>query len=264
MQLKGRKNTWKQRRMLTKKKQRQYLHEKERQWLNELAAFGETRDEDALHRLRLGIKKIRALVRLSASVRGKRPSAELRPLKRMFRQAGMIRDTRSELRLLEQHQLLSPEHRERRVLQLQQAADKFSKCITNYRKEGRKAARSLLADVEAIRSGEIRRWFAVEIIQIGILLTKSGDDLHLARKKIKTLLYVQKILPQKQVLQLRLDRDYLDTVQDAIGNWHDTVVAVTGWPNSDDVVDRQLTQKCREMEQVVRELADDFHRKLHR
>ncbi|HTR29091.1 MAG TPA: CHAD domain-containing protein [Puia sp.] len=250
--------------MLTKKKQRQYLYEKEQQWLNELTIFGETQDENALHRLRLGIKKIRALVRLTEGVRGKRLSGDLRPLKKMFRQAGMIRDTRSQLRLLEQHQLLSPDHRELRVLQLKEAADKFCRCVTDYRKEGRKAARLLLADVEAIHGRAIRRWFAGEIIQAGVLLTKSGDELHLARKKIKTLLYVQKMLPEKQVHQLRLDTDYLDQIQDAIGSWHDCVVAAAGRPDQGDAGESQMIQECRAKEQIIRVLADDFHRKVHR
>jgi CHAD domain-containing protein len=253
--------------MLTKKKQRQYISEKEHQWLDELAAFDETRNEEALHRLRLGIKKIRALVRLSAHVRGKRNSGDLRALKKMFRHAGMIRDTRSQLRLLEDHQLLSPEHKERRVRQLQDAANKFSRRITDYRKKGKKAARLLLADVESIHSGEIRRWFAGEIIQTGVLLTRSGDDLHLARKKIKTLLYVQKILPQKLATQLRLDRDYLDNLQDAIGKWHDAVVAAeaaSDWPDKDDAGEQQMIGACREKEQAIRVLSDNFHRKARR
>ena len=248
--------------MLTKKKQRQYLDEKERQWLNELAVFGKTRDENALHRLRLGIKKIRALIRLSASVRGKPRSRELRPLKKMFRQAGIIRDTESQLRLLEQHQLLSPEQRELRVLRIKEAADKFTRNITDYRKEGRKAARLLQADVKSIDSVAIRRWFAGEIIQTGVLLTKSGNELHLARKKIKTLLYVQKMLPEKKALQLRLDRDYLDNLQDAIGSWHDTLVAADSWPDRDDAGEKQMTAECREKERIIRVLADDFHRKV--
>jgi CHAD domain-containing protein len=249
--------------MLSKKKQRRYLSEKERQWLDELTAFDETRDEEALHRLRLGIKKIRALVRLSGHVRGKRLSRELRPLKKMFRQAGMIRDTRSQLRLLQEHRLLSPEHEERRVHQIKDAAEKFSRRITDYRKMGKKAGRLLLADVETIHSGRIRRWFAIEIIQTGILLTQSGNKLHLARKKIKALLYVQKILPQKLAGELRLDRDYLDSLQDTIGKWHDTLVAASDWPVGDEAGEKQMIRQCRETEQAIRVLAHDFYRKAH-
>jgi CHAD domain-containing protein len=249
--------------MLTKKKQRRYISEKERQWLDELVAFDESRDEEALHRLRLQIKKIRALVQLSGHVRGRRLAKDFRPLKKMFRVAGMIRDSRSQLRLLEEHKLVSPEYRERRVRELRDAGENFSRHVRAYRKQGKKAGRMLLADLHSIHSGRIRRWVANEIIRTGLLLTKSGDDLHLARKKIKALLYVQKILPQKMAAQLRLDRGYLDSLQDNIGKWHDMLVAATDWPDKSDAGEMQMMQECREKEQAVRALADDFYRRAH-
>jgi CHAD domain-containing protein len=262
--------------MLTKKQQRQYLSEKGHQWLDDLTAFGKTQDEEALHRLRLGVKKIKALVRLSETVQGKRLAKDFQPLKKMFRQAGIIRDTKNQLRLLEQRNLLSPEYKKRQVQRVQAITDNFSRHVKKYRRKGQKAGRRLFADVRAIRCGPIRRWFANEIIRTGILLSGSGDDLHQtcdlyrardlhqARKKIKTMLYVQKILPQELVEQLRLDRDYLDQLQDTIGKWHDTLVAAADWPAEQQAGERQMVHECREKEQAIRLLADDFHRKTHR
>ena len=249
--------------MLTKKKQRRYLTDKEQQWLDELVAFDSSHDEEALHRLRLGIKKIRALVELSAKVRGKRLSKDFRPLKKMFHQAGMIRDSRSQLRLLEAHQLGSPEYRERRANELRAAGEKFAGRVRSYRKQGKKAGRMLLADLHSIHGSHIRRWVALKLIHTGLLLTQSADDLHSARKKIKTLLYVQKILPAKLASSLRLNREYLDNLQDSIGKWHDLLVAATGWPEKDDAGEQRMIQECREKEQAVRALADDFHRRAH-
>ncbi len=98
--------------MLTKKRQRQYLTEKEQHWLQELVVFDESRDEKALHRLRLEIKKIRALVELAKVQSGKRAAVHFSGLKKMFRQAGVIRDAGSQVRYLEERHLLSPEFRE--------------------------------------------------------------------------------------------------------------------------------------------------------
>lgn len=257
--------------MLTKKKQRQYLAKEEQKWLLELIAFDELGDEEALHRLRVGIKKIRALVRLSEHVRGKRLARDFRPLKKMFRQAGVIRDTRTELNVLESHQLLSAEYKERRVNQIWTVAGEFSDQIKKYRKKGKKAGRLLLADVQAIRGGRIRQWFADEIVGIGILLNASGDELHLARKKIKTLRYVHKILPKRLAAQVHVDTDYLDRLQDAIGKWHDTLVAVSDLPHAGGEVglkrergQDRLRQECLEKKQAIRLLADGFYRKVQR
>jgi CHAD domain-containing protein len=256
--------------MLTKKQQRQYLSEKGRQWLDDLTVFGKTQDEEALHRLRLGVKKIKALVRLSETVQGKRIAKDFHPLKKMFRQAGIIRDAKNQLRLLEQHHLLSTEYKDRQVQRVKAIADDFSRHFKKYHRKGRKAGRRLFGDVRAIRSGPIRRWYANEIIGTGILLSGSANelhqarDLHQARKKIKTMLYVQKILPQGLVEQLRLDRAYLDELQDAIGKWHDTLVAAADWPAEQQAGERQMVRECREKEQAIRLLANDFHRKTHR
>ncbi|HUB61937.1 MAG TPA: CHAD domain-containing protein [Puia sp.] len=250
--------------MLSRKRQRRYITEKGRQWLEELAAFDESRDEEALHRLRLGIKKIRALVRLSEGVRGKRLAGDFRRLKKMFRQAGVIRDTNNQLHLLEERQLLSPEYKEQQVRQIGAAADKFARKIKSYQKTGKKAERQLLADVHSIRGRRIRRWFADEIIGTGILLTSAGDELHLARKKIKTLLYVLKLLPHGLAAQLNLDKEYLDRLQSAIGKWHDTLVAASDWPDKGTAGEQQLMRECRDKEQAIRVLADDFYRKAHR
>src|SRR5580704_7833652 len=99
--------------MLTKKRQRQYIAEKEQHWLQELVVFNESRDEKALHRLRLEIKKIRALVELAKVRSGKRAGVHFSGLKKMFREAGVIRDAGSQVRFLEERHLLSKEHRER-------------------------------------------------------------------------------------------------------------------------------------------------------
>ncbi|HET6252665.1 MAG TPA: CHAD domain-containing protein [Puia sp.] len=250
--------------MLSKKKQRKYLAQKGQRWLDELVAFDESHDEESLHKLRLEIKKIRALVRLFENVRGKRLAKDFRPLKKVFKQAGVIRDTRSEVNLLEARQLLSPEFKDRRLHQIQAATDNFARHFPDYRKKGKKAARQLLADVHSIRSMKIRRWIAEEMIQVGILLTKTGDDLHMARKKIKTLLYVEKILPKGLADQLCLNRDYLDRLQDAIGKWHDDLVAAADLHHENADGEKLMRQECREKEQAIRVLAGDFWRTAHR
>lgn len=249
--------------MLSKKRQRRFLAEKEQQWLQELIVFDESRDEKALHRLRLEVKKIRALVELVKARSGKRAAAHFSGLKKMFREAGIIRDAGSQVRFLEERHLLSKEHGERQARSIQRAAESFVAHIHQYRKSGKKASRRLKTDMQAIHAGRVLRWYGREIIRTGLLLGSSGDELHEARKKIKTMLYVQKVLPPALTKRIRLNTEFLDQLQEAIGQWHDAVVAIGDW-GEDNPEGKQAVQKeCLDKEQAVRTLAAEFQRKVH-
>jgi CHAD domain-containing protein len=250
--------------MLTKSRQRKYLIEKQHDWLSQLKVFGESYDQDALHRLRRDIKKVKALIILSEACTGKRPARDFRPLHKMFRRTGVIRDANNQLLLLEQHQLLSPETRDRHSRQLQTAAASFSAHLGKYRKQSKKAGRRLIADVHSIRTGCIRDWFAAELIRTGILLGSSGDRLHRARKKIKALLYVEKLLPERTAGQLQLNTEYLDQLQEAIGQWHDLMLTTANLGTEDMAAKEMIMHAYREKEVAVRALGNDFYRKAHR
>jgi CHAD domain-containing protein len=249
--------------MLTKKKQRQYLTEKEQRWLRELIVFDESRDEKALHRLRLEVKKIRALVELAKVRSGKRAVAHFSGLKKMFRKAGVIRDAGSQVRFLEQRRLLSEGHRDRQAMSTQAAGDTFAAHIHQYRKKGKKASKRLKTEMHTIHAGRVLRWYAGEIIGTGLLLGGAGDELHQARKKIKTMLYLQKLLPVTITKRVKLNTVYLDELQEAIGQWHDAVVAMADWGEENPEGKRAVNLECLDREQVVRALAAEFQRKVH-
>src|SRR5579872_3937536 len=141
--------------MLTKKRQRQYLAEKERRWLQELVVFDQSRDEKALHRLRLEVKKIRALVELVKVGSGKKAVAHFSGLKRMFRKAGVIRDAGSQVRFLEERHLLTEGLRDRQTKSIQAAGDTFVAKIHRYRKKGKKASKRLKMEMHTIHAGRV-------------------------------------------------------------------------------------------------------------
>jgi CHAD domain-containing protein len=246
--------------MLTKKRQRQYLTEKEQHWLQELVVFDESRDEKALHRLRLEIKKIRALVELAKVQSGKRAAVHFSGLKKMFRQAGVIRDAGSQVRYLEERHLLSPEFRERQTRSIGLAGEVFAGHIRQFRRKGKKASKRIRTELQSINGGRIQRWYAREIIRTGILLM---GPLHEARKKIKTLLYVQKVLPVEIVERIRLNTNYLDQLQEAIGQWHDAMVAMAGWAKDDVTGEMAMQRECRDRERTARALANTFYMQAH-
>ncbi len=236
----------------------------EKEFLRQLKAYRISgNDEVALHRLRLSIKKIKALTVLSKACAIKSPLKDFRLLEDLFSLSGQIRDSNSSLLYWEKYQLITPQERHRQLACIASPSDKLLAGKKAFLKKGNKAGRLLQADVRAISDRCIRTWYARTLIHIGVLLTASGDQLHQARKKIKSLLYVYKILPDPVVAALQLNQEYLDSLQDAIGQWHDIVMAINGSGDASPAKPAMM-QECRDKEAAVRELASDYYRKAHR
>ncbi|HVS97853.1 MAG TPA: hypothetical protein VHE54_15265, partial [Puia sp.] len=72
-----------------------------------------------------------------------------------------------------------------------------------------------------------------------------------------------KLLPSKLQDGLSLDTTYLDSLQDAIGQWHDAAMIVASWAGKDLDGSQAMISECREKEAAVRRLAGDFYRKAH-
>ena len=249
--------------MLKKSKQRRYLAKKDKQWQQELEAYGHSRDPEAIHRLRLAVKKIKAFAQFSSACSGRDTMKDFNLLKKMYRQAGVIRDAGNHLYLLEQAHPAPAFLKQEQEQLRQDAAESFINHIGTYRKKGKKAARRMLTDVRTIRLGCVKDWYAAELIKIAILLNASGDELHQARKEIKSLLYMLSLLPSRLVKELRLDRDYLDKLQDAIGQWHDALIVTTAWAEKELTGAQAMLSECRAKESAVRVLADEFYHRVH-
>lgn len=249
--------------MLKKNKQRRYLAKKDKEWQAELDAFGDSRDPEAIHRLRLAVKKIRAIARFSQACSGKDTKKDLGLLKKMYRQAGAIRDAGNHLHLLEKVHSAPEFYRQEQEQLRAEATEVFVKSIKTYRKKGKKAARRLLGRLRPVRQDCIKDWYAGELIKISMLLNASGDELHEARKEIKTLLYVLRILPSGIARDLRLDGDYLDRLQHAIGQWHDAFVVAATLSAKELCGAQAMLAACREKETEVRILAAEFFHSAH-
>lgn len=249
--------------MLGKKKQRRYLAKREKQWRRELEAFGASRDAEALHRLRVTLKKIKAFARFSTATSGSGSKKDFDPLQEMFHQAGMIRDAGNHLQLLEHFHPAPHVYKHQQEQVQREASDRFVGELDRYGKRGKQVGRRLRADIRAVSSRRIRDWYARQLISIGVGLTATGARLHKARKQIKELLYVLGFLPSRLVQELRLNEAYLDQLQDAIGQWHDAMIVAGAWAGKELAGSQDIVRECHQKEAVVRQLAGDFYRRAH-
>jgi CHAD domain-containing protein len=162
--------------MLSRKRQVKFLSAHEKEFLRQLRAFRISgNEEEALHRLRLSIKKMKALTQLSKACASKSPLKDIHLLENFFSLSGQIRDGNSSLLYWEKHQLITPEERHRQIALIASASVKFLARKKAYLKKGNKAGRLLQEDVRAISNRCIRTWYARTLIRIGLLLTAGGD-----------------------------------------------------------------------------------------
>jgi CHAD domain-containing protein len=257
--------------MVKKSRQKYYLAKRNRQWQKELKAYCDRGDEEALHRLRVSLKKIRAIASFMTACSGSNARKDIRPIKKIFRQAGMIRDAGNQLRLLEDlHPAPDAYIRSQHHIQATASA-KFIDHIKQYRRDGRKATRQLFAHVHPIKPSCVHEWYARQLINISVLLNASGAALHKARKLIKEALYVHGLLADDLKAPLRLNTNYLNELEKAIGAWHDAATLVSRCAGKDLQADlavvaacrQAMVAACREKEAAVRRVAGEFFRFVH-
>ncbi len=212
--------------MLKRKKQQKYLVKRELEIRRQLYAFADSGSQEALHKLRVEIKKIKALGKFTASFREKKKAIRLEGLKEIFHAAGIIREAGINLQMMKQYHISDPSFSAKTTQMLQQESEELRLHAARYDKRVHDTVRPLLHAIHAVRNSDIRHWFTRQLRKIAAGVTaQSTDQLHDARKNIKVLLYVHGILNKRIVEKLKLDIAYLHQLQDDIGRWHDMAVA---------------------------------------
>ena len=180
-----------------------------------LKAYLKTQDQEALHRFRVQVKKIKALLTLSGKGN---PHAKLnprfKPVKKVFSKAGELRNAYISGQLaLQQRQPTS------------KPARKFRARGTKYLKAIRMARRPIKKKLSPIHLNTLRQFYESQLQRIaaGLEGQPSAEQLHNCRKRIKILLYNYPLVQGE--LTFELDTAYLDSLQETIGNWHDQWIA---------------------------------------
>lgn len=164
----------------------------------QLESYFKTRDQEDLHRFRVQVKKTQALLRLC----GRHSHRPFRPVKKIFKQAGILRDA-----------FISgtPEGK---------LARDFRRHTGTSLKRIRKAGRALEKTLRPVDPKTLRQFYKSELRWIAAnLATPSPALLHDCRKRIKVLLYNYPLV--REELRFALNTTYLDQLQEAIGKWHD-------------------------------------------
>jgi CHAD domain-containing protein len=202
-----------------------YLNKHFRNIEENLSGYEEDMKPERLRRLRVSIKKIRAL--LGFITKTYHTDYDISCLKRVFKRAGELRDDQLYVQLLEDQ--ASPSDALLSHLQHQKNGRKgaFKVNSSLYQEEVRQMQETLSIPSEKLDKKRVEKYFEKRLKKarqdIG---DKDRKKAHRFRKHIKKVLYLYRALPKKLKKKIQLDTGYLKKLQKKAGDWHDTHLAL--------------------------------------
>lgn len=191
----------------------------------QLVDFTEDRDPEHLHLLRVAIKKVKAILDLLEA--NYDVNYDTKSLEKLFNKAGKIRELQLNVLLLKklhcQPESLMVE------LEFEQYAlqEKFVKGIPGYKKGVKKFRKEEDFSFSFSGFNRVKKFLAKEMRKANSKFDEhTRRGMHIFRMKIKSLLFVYAVLPDKIKNKLDLHVDLLHDLQDEVGAWHDTWAAI--------------------------------------
>ncbi|MDB5157204.1 MAG: hypothetical protein JWR50_1911 [Mucilaginibacter sp.] len=212
---------------MKKKAERKYAAKEWRSMKGHLKSFTKKGGQEELHRFRTGVKKLRAFLILSDSAT-KAPGLEQRfkPVRKVFKQAGEIRNAyiNQELAKAQPGETAGFIQEQRHLMK--SAAKAFNAHREQYLARLRKTRRKIGKRIRPVSNLHISLYYRQQLEAMAAILARHrfDEELHACRKQLKILIYnYQLVRPE---LDLPFNEDYLEKVQEAIGDWHDNQQAI--------------------------------------
>lgn len=203
---------------------KKYIDEIWNEMITHFKLFAKAGDQEELHKFRVAVKKIKSFyILVQACNNGDELLKNFEPVIKVFKQAGVIRDTYLKLQFSGRYQFTSEGLRNEQkqllttsIIELRHYAKKDLKVFA-------KAYRQLQTRIPDINSQAIVFFYQRQLYQITHILSRSkfDEELHTCRKKIKHLLYNYKVIGKKSTKEISLNVPYFDQLQKMAGNWHD-------------------------------------------
>ncbi len=250
--------------MISKSKLRNYFIKRCDNITESLTHFCESGDHEEIHRLRVEFKKLRALVSLvSECTDNSLIPSEFRTAKVVYKRAGIVRDAFISHK---QHIAISPVESE--------SAGEFLELVTRQFCSKKDLHMLVITDWRDL----VKEQFENIGNQCSLLFYRKSlsrlehkftvireNELHECRKIIKKLMYLYPLMSEPVKKELNINTDYLDALQEEIGNWHDTLVAREHYSVTEGDISRHL--KHLEIESAFRLnsiciLTENFHDKI--
>ncbi len=213
--------------MVKRKKIKEYFEKQCDGLINDLLNLENNIDADIIHDLRLHAKKIRSVASFLKECQDNNKKFSTKKLKDLFHNAGEIRTAQLNLETLNHLNIQN----EAFIKDQSGIIENDSKTLVDKGKKHNrdigKLKKSISGNLRDIKNNSVIAWYYINIKRLSDnFKVIDENNLHDSRKIIKRLLYTLKILPASLLLKLNLNVNYLDSIQELIGTWHDSVVTL--------------------------------------
>ena len=254
--------------MLKKERQYKYFDKRWEAMLAQLKTFSQNQDPEAIHHLRVEIKKIYALLTLIEKCSGYiELSGHAEQVKKIFKEAGSIRDAQINLKLISGYGHTNDEYDNRQNNLIKRREKKFCLAINTHIKGIKKPYTIIRKSMSDIKNDCILQFYKKQIKKVEQAITDLTKEkqLHKCRKRIKKMLYIHSLLDSALKKKLEVNIDYLGKLEEAISKWHDSVVTLDVLRNTPFVKKQLLTKletQCRQLIRRISILSRNFSKKL--
>ena len=232
-----------------------------------LIAFLETGDQEELHKFRVQIKKLRAMLFLFEKTSKENGLLKyFKPVRKIFKYAGQIRDAHTNLQLGERYHLKNEQFAEGQLKIIEDGTSEFRSNGPQFLKNIKTAHKRLKKQLQKVNDSQIADYYKHQLSNIATNLAVSGftEDMHTNRKLIKILVYNHKLAEKALNGSLPFNAAYLDKLQEAIGKWHDNLLAEELF-STPELNDKPIVSKIKKVnsgiKRTITNLADDFLKK---
>jgi CHAD domain-containing protein len=248
---------------MKKKDQLNYFRHEWAELETDLKTFDKKGKQEALHHFRVQVKKLRAfLVLVDSEENGPKLEKQLKPVRKIFKAAGVIRNAYMNLELGKVHQQGASAFMRGQRRLMKESAAQFRSASVKHLAMIRKTRRRLKKAPLRLSNVHISMYYQQQLEEIALCLKpqRSEASLHACRKQLKMLTYNYQLV--KPVLSLVFSKDYLEQVHIAIGDWHDKQVAIELFLNEevgDASVAESLKKERTQLKRKITGLVKDFY-----
>ena len=231
--------------------------------INHLRDYRRHGKPDALHKIRVSIKKIKAIVAaINGCEKGFKAHKNFAPFRNIFRQAGSIREPDVLARMLKRYKV------DETVDELMQgnsrgSAAAFKSDVPRFTDEVKKNTKKLVAYSGRVHHDDFASYLANKKKEVKSQLYPRPKVaiIHKVRKGIKDLMYLSELEDDGKKREVK----FYDKMQDVIGRLHDKQVLVDLLKNKSARVYRvqlsSINSECRADKTEIFRLASDYYQK---
>jgi CHAD domain-containing protein len=232
-----------------------------------LNSYFENKDFEELHKIRVDIKKIRALTFWRNSHDEIGVDKASKKLKKLFRESGQIRTCLIHIDILKKYNLKSKQVERVLSKKLTLYIRLFDLHYWIYKKEIDVSSRFLQNHITELPQSIVLKNIITtsKSIQKNLLDYTKDEDWHQARKQIKIILYNAELLNTKKNGEIKLNLDYLKDMQHLLGEWHDLTVTyelLNNYLKHSDKKLKKLKQQILDYEKEIVSNSEEFKSKM--